>query len=277
MIIVISVIMKASSRRQILSIFSFCGEFLRHHLYVVCLWWQQWWAELAGGRMIPACNLAPPTWDLEWRVAALWPWSGWVSGRCGRQCALPHSALTHSETRSWGIGGWLGDIPWEDCVVSNKCAVFTESHNITCTSITSSHFTTIISMLDSGLSRGVPGLSGYDPQLSHMMGKFWGLLSPPPSSDGSSTSHENQDQDQKLLPPTQSGRSSRFIRILNSELAKYFSPDWPKVFERWQSNVLFCLLKTIFCGCDYNLTKLWNISRGCEKHVNVSEKISMFS
>ena len=140
MIIVICVIMKASSRRQVLSIFiSFCGEFLRHHLYVVCLWWQQWWAELAGGRMIPACNLAPPTWDLEWRVAALWPWSGWVSGRCGRQCALPHSALTHSETRSWGIGGWLGDIPWEDCVVSNKCAVFTESHNITCTSITSSH------------------------------------------------------------------------------------------------------------------------------------------
>ena len=27
----------------------------------------------------------------------------------------------------------------------------------------------------------------------------------------------------------------------------------------------------------YNLTKHWNILRICEKHVNVSEKISMFS
>ena len=52
------------------------------------------------------------------------------------------------------------------------------------------------------LSHGVAGLvPGYtDPALSHMMGKFWGLLSPP-GSDGSGS----QESDEQKIQ-THSGR-----------------------------------------------------------------------
>ena len=47
--------------------------------------------------------------------------------------------------------------------------------------------------LSHGVAGLVPGLSaaGYtDPALSHMMGKFWGLLSPPASEDAADHKQE---------------------------------------------------------------------------------------
>ena len=43
------------------------------------------------------------------------------------------------------------------------------------------------------------------------------------------------------------------------------------------SGIFTLLFVEIRIQCGYNLTKHWNILRICEKHVNVSEKISMFS
>ena len=66
---------------------------------------------------------------------------------------------------------------------------------------TGQEHTTHHTMLDSlpeGLTR--PAMPPYDPSFSHMMGKFWGLLSPP-GSDGSGS----QESDEQKIQ-THSGR-----------------------------------------------------------------------
>ena len=77
-------------------------------------------------------------------------------------------------------------------------------------------------MLDSlpeGMSRSqlpphaIPGLplGSYDPALSHMMGKFWGLLSPPASDQGSSGA-SGEDNDNKMgLHTPHSGRTTTCV------------------------------------------------------------------
>lgn len=77
-----------------------------------------------------------------------------------------------------------------------------------------------MAMLDSlpeGMSRpslpphSFPGLplGSYDPALSHMMGKFWGLLSPPASDQGSGASGE--DTDNKMGLGAHSGRTTSCV------------------------------------------------------------------
>ena len=69
---------------------------------------------------------------------------------------------------------------------------------------------TMLDSLPEGMSRPslgphIPGLppGSYDPALSHMMGKFWGLLSPPGSDQGSGVSGEDSDNKMGI---THSGR-----------------------------------------------------------------------
>ena len=57
---------------------------------------------------------------------------------------------------------------------------------------------TMLDSLPEGLTR--PAMPPYDPSFSHMMGKFWGLLSPP-GSDGSGS----QESDEQKIQ-THSGR-----------------------------------------------------------------------
>ena len=81
-------------------------------------------------------------------------------------------------------------------------------------------------MLDSlpeGMSRStlpphsIPGLplGSYDPALSHMMGKFWGLLSPPGSDQGSGASGEERDSDNKMGLPAHSGKTTSGVLTEN--------------------------------------------------------------
>ena len=51
---------------------------------------------------------------------------------------------------------------------------------------------------------------------------------------------------------------------------------WPGDGSRYHG-VMDCFVWEAGILWGYNLTKHWNILRICEKHVNVSEKISMFS
>ena len=70
--------------------------------------------------------------------------------------------------------------------------------NINLHNINNINKTKMMDSLPEGLTR--PAIPGYDPSFSHMMGKFWGLLSPP-GSDGSGS---QESEEQKI--PTHSGR-----------------------------------------------------------------------